>query len=167
MKRILALCAATLLAASSSAHAGLIGDTVDATWTFGSGYRQSQSITVTDAVELPTGFGLGHSLDVGDDYIEIRLPDTSGISAGVDWLFSSLDFGGIKSVSVSTDFSNWNLADLSFTSDSVHIRFSQSQSWNLGAGVLRVNLSAVPEPTSAMLVLAGLGLVAAAVRRRA
>lgn len=163
---MLSLFAAALLAASSSAHAGLNGDTVTATWTYGSAYYQSQSLTVSDGVELPTGFGAGHSLDVGDNYIEVRLPDVSGMSAGVEWLFSGLDFGGITGVSVSTDFSAWNPADLSFTSDSVRISFSQSQSWDFGAGVLRVNLSPVPEPTSALLALAGAALVAGAVRRR-
>jgi hypothetical protein len=165
MKRAISVLAALAFTASNAAYAGLVGDEVQARWIFAPFFDQTSTFVVGAGTELEGTWGLGHDLDVGDNYIEATLPEVVGIGSGVNWRFSSLDFGGIGGFSVLTNFQGWNDLWLSYTSDSIEITFFDLVQFPLGEGYLRITLlpSQVSEPPSIQLLL--LGLVVAMVLR--
>jgi hypothetical protein len=163
-KRATKALAGLAFAASTAAHAGLIGDEVQARWIYAPGdFDQTSTFVVGHGTELVGGWGLGHDLDVGDNYIEAAIKFVSGIGDGVNWQFSSLDFGGIGGFSVSTNFSGWNDSWLSFTSDSIEITFFNLVLFPFGEGHIRITLlpvsAQIAEPASGLLLLAGLAVL--------
>jgi len=162
MKRKLTILAALATMVSTTAHAGLMGDQVTAAWAYShSSFHQTKTVVVGPEVELTGNWGGFYSLDVGDDYIDSLLPDATGILPGLGWHFSSLDYGGIGGISVSTNFSGWDDSWATFGDDTVDVTFLDRVDFPLGEGYLRITLLAVPEPSSGPLILIGLaGLIA-------
>jgi len=162
MGRIMVILAVLGVAIPTTAHAGLTGDEVTALWAYPpSSLYQTHDLVVGPGPELVGNWGGGHSLDIGDDYIESLLPDVVAILPGLNWHFSSLDYGGIGGVSVSTNFTGWKDSWATFTEDSVDVNFVERVEFPLHEGYLRVTLVSVPEPPSGSLVLAGLAGVMA------
>ena len=126
MTRVIKALASLVFAASNAAHAGLIGDEVQARWIFAPSFDQTSIFVVGPGTELAGTWGSDNNLDVGDNYIEAAIPNGVGVGSGVSWHFSSLDFGGIGGFSVSTNFQGWSDSWLSFTSDSIDITFFNS-----------------------------------------
>ncbi len=155
MKLAIRALAVFALTVSNAAYAGLIGDEVQARWIFAPFFDQTSTFVVGAGTELVGTWGSGHNLDVGDNYIEATLPDVVGIGGGVNWLFSSLDFGGIGGVSVATNFQNWNDSWLTYTSESIDITFFDLVLFPLREGYIRITLlpSQVSEPPSIQLLL--------------
>jgi len=165
MKRKIAIIAVLVTMVSTTAHAGLTGDQVTVLWAYPpSSLYQTTMVVVGPGTELVGTWGGGHSLDIGDDYIESLLPDVVAILPGLNWHFSSLDYGGIGGVSVSTNFSGWNDSWLTFSEDSVDIEFVDGVEFPLHEGYLHIALFAVPEPTSGSLILVGLAGIMAVFR---
>jgi len=162
MNRKIASIAALAVSLSTTAHAGLMGDDVTAVWAYsGSSFHQTSTVLVGPGIELAGNWGGYYSLDVGDDYIDSLLPDAAGILPGLAWHFSSLDYGGIRGVSVSTNFSGWSDSWVTFGDDSVDVNFLDEVEFPIHEGYLNITLLAVPEASSAPLVLIGLaGLIA-------
>jgi hypothetical protein len=160
MKRVIKALAAFAFIASNTAYAGLIGDEVQARWIFAPFFDQTSTFVVGAGTELVGTWGSGHNLDVGDNYIEATLPEVVGIGSGVNWRFSSLDFGGIGGFSVVTTFQGWNDSWLSYTSDSIDITFLDLIQFPLGEGYIRITLlpSQVSEPDFIQLLLLGLAV---------
>jgi len=156
--------------ASTASYAGLIGDEVQARWVYPPYFDQTSVFVVGQGIELNGNWGLGHNLDVGDDYIEATFPDVMGIGPGVNWHFSSLDFGGISGVTVSTNFAGWSDSWLNFTADSIDVTFAQDVVFAFGDGRIRFTLSSaaapVPEPASGILLGLGLAVLPFVSRRR-
>ncbi len=147
---------------SSTADAGLLGDQVEALWAYPRAHLyQTRDLVVGPGAELAGTWGGGHSLDIGDDYIESLLPDVVAIMPGLHWRFSGLNYGGIAGVSVATNFLGWDDSWVAFGDDSVDVTFVDRVDFPLHEGYLRITLVAVPEPSSGPLILAGLaGLIA-------
>ena len=155
---------------STAANAGLIGDEVQARWIFAPFFDQTSTFIVGDGTELVGNWGSDNNLDVGDNYIETTIPAAVGVGIGVNWQFSSLDFGGIWGFSVSTNFSGWNDSWLTFTSDSIDITFFNNVQFPFGDGHIRITLlpdpTQIPEPASSLLMLLGLAALSVATKRQ-
>lgn len=162
MKRKITVIAVLVTMASTTAHAGLTGDQVTALWAYPRAHLyQTHDLVVGPGAELAGNWGGGHSLDIGNDYIESLLPDVVAILPGLHWRFSGLDYGGIGGVSVATNFSGWEDSWVTFGDDSVDVDFLDRVDFPLHEGYLRITLLAVPEPSSGPLILFGLaGLIA-------
>ena len=167
MTRVIKALASLAFAASNAAHAGLIGDEVQARWIFAPSFDQTSVFVVGPGTELAGTWGSDNNLDVGDNYIEAAIPNGVGVGSGVSWHFSSLDFGGIGGFSVSTNFQGWNDSWLSFTSDSIDITFFNSVEFPRNEGHIRINLlpTQIPEPASSLLLLLGLAVLSVVTRR--
>lgn len=164
-KRIAAV--AALASCASGAHAGLVGDTVDLTWTY-NGLDWTTSTTVATP-DHALGWWLAGHWTVGDDYIDFQSGHVFGFDAGVSWTFSSLDFGGIGGVTVDTNFQGWRPDMLSFTDDTITVSFGRIE-FDPNQGHIRFGLqriaAPVPEPETLALFALGLGGVCLARRRR-
>jgi hypothetical protein len=169
MKRAIKALASLAFATSTAAHAGLIGDEVQARWIFAPLFDQTSTFVVGQGTELAGNWGSDNNLDVGDNYIEATIPAAVGVGTGVNWQFSSLDFGGIGGFSVATNFSGWNDSWLSFTSDSIDITFFNQVQFPFGEGHIRITLlpdpTQIPEPASGLLLLLGLAVLSVVARR--
>jgi hypothetical protein len=135
-------------AASNAAYAGLLGDEVQARWIYAPFFDQTSTFLVGPGIELVGTWGVDSNLDVGDNYIEATIVQSSGITFGPEWHFSSLDFGRIGGFSVSTNFSGWNDSWLTFTSDSIDITFFSQVQFPFGEGYLRITLLPASTPVS-------------------
>jgi hypothetical protein len=157
MKRAMKALLSLFFATSSAAYAGLIGDEVQARWIYAPSFDQINTFVVGPGTELLGTWGSDNNLDVGDDYIDITIPYAVGIGSGVNWHFSSLDYGGIEGFTVATNFSGWSDSWLSFTSDSIDIAFLNLVQFPSGEGHMRITLlpasAQVPEPSPSLLLL--------------
>ncbi len=140
--------AALAVAASTTAHAGLLGDTVTAEWDFQPIYDQVTTFVVGPGVELFRSWGGGETLNIGDNTITVFMARREvGLGSGVTWRFTDLDFGsGIGGVQLSTDFWPLDRNHLTFTGDSIELSFDPGVSFPRGQGFLRLTLLPVPEP---------------------
>jgi hypothetical protein len=169
MKRTMKALASLFFATSSAAYAGLIGDEVQARWIYApSSFDQINTFVVGPGTELVGTWGSDNNLDVGNDYIDVTIPYAVGVGFGVNWHFSSLDFGGIGGFTVATNFSGWSDSWLSFTSDSIDVTFFNQVQFPFGEGHMRITLlppsAQVPEPSSSLLLLLGLAVLTVVAR---
>jgi len=157
---------AAAILVGANANAGLNGDTVQLHWVWGG--DQVESVLVGPGVEVP--FWIAGTWDVGDNYIDFTASNTWGLGQGLVWKFTSLDYGGITGVSVSTNFENWNDSMVTFSSDSIVVTFANQVDYKPMLGHIRLtmesNPSAVPEPSQYALLSAGLAVIACGLRRR-
>ena len=163
----------SLLGIHSAAQATLIGDEVTANWTFTpNNFFQTNTFTVTDAVELPGTFGLDSTLDITADSIIVDV-SVFGIGTGVTWDFLDLnDSGGgvLESIFVSTNYSGYLINNATFNNDSVHIFFSQAvvvpSSGFFEINLFFANSDTVPVPEPSTLALLSLGLLGVGFAKR-
>lgn len=150
------------------AHAGLIGDEINATWTFDPFFIDSNTFVAADGVDLINSFGLDGDLDVKDFSIEVLFDNTSAIGNGVRWLFQDLDID-IVDAFVATDYIGWDDSFFGFGAGFASVDFLRDVSFapdrsNYFEIFFDVdNQAPVPLPGSLSLLLAGIVLLA---RRR-
>jgi hypothetical protein len=163
-----AILTALILNYSASANAALMGTTVTADWEYMG--KTTKTFVVESGIELDHSWLSETSLDVGDDYFDIRIAwPYIGLGEGLVWTFTSLDYNGINGVKVSTNFTDWSDSFVSFTNNSVKVSFSNFVFFEPGTGFLRINLnpiSTVPEPENLAMLLAGLGLISLRARNK-
>jgi hypothetical protein len=150
--------------------------TLDGTKTFTIGAGPEVSCTPSSPKSGDCGVLLGsYSLDFGTDTIafnqQLSAANFYNSAAFNGWVFSGLSFGsGITSaILTSTGITGLTQSMLSFTSNSITLNLqglavSANNSWSIKLGTSSV--SAVPVPATGILMLAGLGGLAAMRRRR-
>ena len=186
------LAVTALLAWTGSAHASLLGQSVDVTLTDGSTLNEADTVLVGAGPEITPGDGSNvgtlllpnESVDLGDFVIEVVLEEgasnhTTGYPAGTHYLFSNLGFGDpllkIVGVGVASDnIANLSPGSVSFTQDSVTLSIdaltigSIPNSVDVGSVTLSLEVASIPEPSPLALVgLALAGLAALRGRRSA
>ena len=150
-----------------SAHAGLIGSKLVATWNFPPFYSDVNTITANSGIELNGSWGIGHSLDVLDDRIKIALSASSGLAQGVNWNFSGLGFD-FSTVNVRTNYSGWQDRFLSYGTDFIDVTFQDSVSFSSATNYFELLISSagdsdvpaeVSDPSALGLMLLALALL--------
>lgn len=175
MKFLFAIFIALSVSLPINSNAGLIDNSLVTTWEYKPyNFSESYTTTVTSGVEYDYSWVSGTYVDIGDNYIDIRTPNSyNGLSEEVTWIFTTPDYNGITGVSASTNFEGWSDSFLSFTNNSVKIIIGDVAGgfvrFDVGQGFLRINVetspSIVPEPENLAMLLAGLGLLGIGVRR--
>lgn len=162
--RIKRLCAPLVMLAAfmaHGAHAGLIGDEVNATWTFPPFFEDSNTFVAADGVDLVNDFGLDGDLDVKDLGIEVLFDATNGIGRRVSWLFQGLDID-ILDAYVVTNYQGWSDTFFQFGAGFAAVNFLSDVSFAEDDNYFEIffevdNQAPVPLPGSFPLLLLGLG----------
>lgn len=167
MKFIAGILAA--LAFSSSAHAGMLGNTITFSQTWIGGGSSTQ-LLVSNDVEFYysiRSWSKYASIDIGDDYIEIRKNVGVAFNEGSALIFSDLGFGNIGNIQISSNFDVWDNSNVSYQHDLVKISFKEDTGNSAANAFLRLKLiAAVPEPSTYAMLGLGLGLIGFTARRR-
>lgn len=177
-KLVAAVAVAAMLSQAGSAQAAesFAGHTVSADYLWpniGAVYISSGTAVVGPGVEFPNvgNFG-GLTADFSDNSIHVTYPfgwrlGAPGTFDG--WRFTDLTSSLIKGVSlIDTNLSGFTSANLSFDSNHVYADTKGLGSWPGGTFItIGVDFySAVPEPATWALLIAGFGLAGVALRRR-
>ena len=153
-----------------------------------------QAREIDDAVQAPTqightdipGFGVGHPLHrrPGEDFTRLHQRQEVALTAGLTYtaefsLAGNLRNAGTESVTVSfgdsqfvyvlptsQTFATYSLAFTPSSSGLFSLSFSNAGGDNYGALLDNVSVTAVPEPQSLALLLAGVVVTGAVARRR-
>lgn len=157
----------------ASAFAGISGDTVNATYY----YPDSSSLYQDLGTQVISGLGNTYNFD---GYFDLLVTDTQIIAK--NFIFASYwspsDFNGFKVTDLTKNFSSiyqvdsattmagLTNANLSTAGNSFSVNW-QGLSFNQDTQVVLNAVSAVPEPETYGMMLAGLGLMGFMVRRRA
>ena len=173
------------LAAASAAPAfaanDLTGTTVNVDWKFpdSSTNYATNSVVVGAGPEIQcagnnmgtglcTGFVDGATIDIGSNTLSLTIDSGTSQWNGATfngYEFSNLSAGGPwNSYSLATTFAGLDASDVTFTPDAVWINM-QGIAPTAGES-FTISLSAVPEPASPALLLAGIGALAWIARRR-
>jgi hypothetical protein len=176
MKRSM-LCASLLAALAFNAHAGLVGDsveasmirTVDTGYGLGriTGYGLEAPFIVQDGLSDRQQYSGAFTLDVNDNSFTIQFLSFAGWQEGTLFRLSDLDFApgaSLTSVSVATNLTGYSLT---WTADSIDLLLGGTQFTpsTYFTGTFATT-PAVPEPSSMALLAMGLGAVGWAKRRK-
>lgn len=170
---------------STHANAGIVGDTVNATYYFPdasspySPYGDVPNAVVGSGIEFASGSNLYpysyFDVDLSDGGVLVTFVQDAPYSGGRYWWESSISFNGLKltnltksfdsstfSSSTNTGFGesnfNWNGDTLSFNWRGVH--------FSPGDQIVITSTAPVPEPETYAMLLAGLGLLGLTARGR-
>lgn len=176
-----AIVASLVLGFASQAHAGLLGSNVNTQYySYGGAYNGggSPASFVANGTQQATFFNY-YSLTVFDnkveyDFLESTTWSPSSVSLNSGGLFITngnlLTFSGASPItSVTLDGASsvvpgFGIGNVSFNSTNIAVDWQQVH-FNAGDKVI-LNVSAVPEPETYAMLLAGLGLLGAIGRRR-
>ena len=133
MKKTLIACALIFAGAASSASAGLVGDSLTLTHYYPDAFSPYESHNVVGAVGTSdlVNFAVGYTVDVEGSSINVDMaPSDANFPTGWMWIspgFEGLVITGIDDVvtgvSVSTNLTVWDNSRLSFTGDSISVRW--------------------------------------------
>lgn len=181
--KVFAILAALVLGFASQAQAGLLGSTVNTQYySYGGPYNGGGSPDTFVANGTPqNSFFNYYSLTVSDSQIEYDFLSSvtwssSGVSLNSSGLFITngnlLSFSGAPAITgvsfngASSVISGFSLANITFNSSNIAVDW-QNITFNQGDKViLDINVTAVPEPETYAMLLAGLGLMSVVARRR-
>lgn len=182
LTRALAVCAFAAATAAPAFAADLTGQSINVDWIFGTTPVSiaERTVSVGAAPEIQCAgnavgpdlcayFVDGATIDIGANTLKLTIDSGTaywGASTFNGYEFSNLSAGGPwTGYSLSTDFAGVDSSLVTFTSDAVWINMQGIQP-AAGQSFTITLLSAVPEPTSPALFLAGLGALACIARRR-
>jgi hypothetical protein len=184
LTRSLAACALAV-AASAPAFAtnDLTGTSVDINWLFPDvAHSVAEQVVVVGAgVEIQcaganAGTGLctqfvdGASIDLGADTLALSID--SGTSSWTNPAFNGYAFSGLSAggawtgYALSTNFAGLDASRITFSPDEVTVNMTGIAPVAGQSFTIKLLTSAVPEPGNVALLLAGLGALACAARRR-
>jgi len=163
MLRFLTCAVVSLFALSPTAHAQLMGETLDAEWIYPSfgAVLESHTVVVTNSVELPSTTIVNDSkfsIDIGADWIEFQFNAGSSWTATAfnGWLFrdalsTMAPFTGFSIDAVSAGISGTAGIGLGFNDDELWVNFAGMQVAGPGDWV-RLKVA----PTGPVLAVSGL-----------
>lgn len=166
-------CAAVIFGSTLMApgvHAGLIGDEINAVWTFAPFYTDNNTFVAGDGVDLVASWGLSGDLDVKDLSIEVLFDFNGGVGKGVNWLFQDLDIE-ILDARVATNYIGWDDSFFQFGSGFASVNFLQDTDFRFNDNYFEIffdveNVTNVPLPGSLALLVLGLGSLASRAGRK-
>ena len=181
--RALAACALAAAATAPAFAADLTGKTIDVNWLFPDAAHSvaEQFVTVGAGAEIQcaggtVGTGLctqfvdGASIDLGANTLSLSID--SGSSSWTNPTFNGYSFSGLAAggtwtgYSLATDFAGLDASRITFAGDEVTVNMTGITPIAGQHFTITLLTSAVPEPDSLALLLAGLGGIACVARRR-
>lgn len=165
-RTLLAALSVAAAAFSGSAHASLIGDSINA-----SGISLGPASATIGAGNEFTGISGYISFDFGADTLTVTSHNSlSGWSGFGNYVFTGFD-DIINSFTLLSNngFNASFISDFSFSANSLTLNMNTGSvaNWQTGAtAVFGINAAQVPEPQALLLMLSALGLMGAISRRR-
>jgi hypothetical protein len=183
LTRALGACALATITTAPAFAADLTGTSVDVNWLFpDAAHSVAEQVVVVGAgpeIQCPggtVGTGLcaqfvdGASIDIGAQTLSLSID--SGTSSWTNPTFNGYEFSGLAAggawtgYSLATDFAGLDASRITFAPDEVTVNMTGITPVAGQSFTITLLTSPVPEPGNLALLLAGLGALACAARRR-
>ncbi|GAB5452905.1 MAG: hypothetical protein Hals2KO_32330 [Halioglobus sp.] len=163
LRKIFATFFVSLVLIVPAADASLIGDEINAIWSFLPFFTDDNTFVAADGVDLVGAWGgepgRANDLDVKSLSIEVLFDFNGGLGAGVNWLFQDLDID-IVDAYVTTNYGGWDDSFFTFGEGFAQVNFSDEVNFQFDTNYFEIFFEVkdvtLPLPGSLFLMLMGL-----------